>query len=399
MNVKNRLSNLTMKNIHNNKLELKNKVELLNNLSPTNTMLRGYSIINKDDKVITSTQDLSKDDEITLAMKDGNVDAIVKRLGVNMSKDQQSFEEMMQELENIVQKLDNETVSLEESLELYQRGMKLSATCDATLKDAEKKVNQLIKDEERMKKMAKKSMNELINQINSALDGVIETSPLNTNLEESMQYSLNAGGKRIRPLLVFLTLDVLNQDYKKVKTALALEMIHTYSLIHDDLPAMDNDDYRRGKLTNHKVYGEWKAILAGDALLTKAFEIIADDELLESDVKVKILSRLAHNSGHLGMVGGQTLDMQSEDKPVDLDTLEQIHKAKTGALLQFAVLSAADIAKVDKSTSQALEDFSNHMGLMFQIKDDLLDVYGDESKLGKKLVVTSKITKVRMFLY
>ena len=231
--------------------------------------------------------------------------------------------------------------------------------------------------------MAKKSMNELINQINSALDGVIETSPLNTNLEESMQYSLNAGGKRIRPLLVFLTLDVLNQDYKKVKTALALEMIHTYSLIHDDLPAMDNDDYRRGKLTNHKVYGEWKAILAGDALLTKAFEIIADDELLESDVKAKILSRLAHNSGHLGMVGGQTLDMQSEDKPVDLDTLEQIHKAKTGALLQFAVLSAADIAKVDKSTSQALEDFSNHMGLMFQIKDDLLDVYGDESKLEK----------------
>ena len=105
--------------------------------------------------------------------------------------------------------------------------------------------------------MAKKSMNELINQINSALDGVIETSPLNTNLEESMQYSLNAGGKRIRPLLVFLTLDVLNQDYKKgKKTALALEMIHTYSLIHDDLPAMDNDDYRRGKLTNHKVYGE-----------------------------------------------------------------------------------------------------------------------------------------------
>ena len=124
---------------------------------------------------------------------------------------------MMQELENIVQKLDNETVSLEESLELYQRGMKLSATCDATLKDAEKKVNQLIKDEAEDEEMAKKSMNELINQINSALDGVIETSPLNTNLEESMQYSLNAGGKRIRPLLVFLTLDVLNQDYKKVK--------------------------------------------------------------------------------------------------------------------------------------------------------------------------------------
>lgn len=234
--------------------------------------------------------------------------------------------------------------------------------------------------------MTKMSMNELIEQINSALDGVIKPSPLNTNLEESMQYSLNAGGKRIRPLLVFLTLDVLNQDYIKGKqTALALEMIHTYSLIHDDLPPMDNDDYRRGKLTNHKVYGEWKAILAGDALLTKAFEIVADDDLLEPEVKVKVLSRLAHNSGHLGMVGGQTLDMQSEDKPVDLETLEQIHKAKTGALLKFAILSAADIAKVDQSTSQLLESFSDHLGLMFQIKDDLLDVYGDESKLGKKV--------------
>lgn len=237
-----------------------------------------------------------------------------------------------------------------------------------------------------MKIMTKMSMNELIEQINSALDGVIKPSPLNTNLEESMQYSLNAGGKRIRPLLVFLTLDVLNQDYIKGKqTALALEMIHTYSLIHDDLPPMDNDDYRRGKLTNHKVYGEWKAILAGDALLTKAFEIVADDDLLEPEVKVKVLSRLAHNSGHLGMVGGQTLDMQSEDKPVDLETLEQIHKAKTGALLKFAILSAADIAKVDQSTSQLLESFSDHLGLMFQIKDDLLDVYGDESKLGKKV--------------
>ena len=120
-------------------------------------------------------------------------------------------------------------------------------------------------------------MNELINQINSALDGVIETSPLNTNLEESMQYSLNAVVKRIRPLLVFLTLDVLNQDYKKVKTALALEMIHTYSLIHDVFLRWIMM-ITRGKLTNHKVYGEWKAILAGDALLTKAFEIIADDD-------------------------------------------------------------------------------------------------------------------------
>ena len=126
--------------------------------------------------------------------------------------------------------------------------------------------------------MLKKSMNELIEIINNNLDGIIKSSPLNTKLEESMQYSLDAGGKRIRPVLVLLTLEVLNENYKKgLQTALALEMIHTYSLIHDDLPAMDNDDFRRGKLTNHKVYGEWKAILAGDALLTKAFELIAND--------------------------------------------------------------------------------------------------------------------------
>ncbi|WP_454313051.1 polyprenyl synthetase family protein [Staphylococcus hominis] len=234
--------------------------------------------------------------------------------------------------------------------------------------------------------MLKKSMNELIEIINNNLDGIIKSSPLNTKLEESMQYSLDAGGKRIRPVLVLLTLEVLNENYKKgLQTALALEMIHTYSLIHDDLPAMDNDDFRRGKLTNHKVYGEWKAILAGDALLTKAFELIANDKNLEAETKVKVISRLAHDSGNLGMVGGQTLDMDSENTPIELHTLEQIHKAKTGALLKFSILSAADIANVNDETLNTLDCFSEHLGLMFQIKDDLLDVYGDEKKLGKKV--------------
>ena len=227
--------------------------------------------------------------------------------------------------------------------------------------------------------MLKKSMNELIEIINNNLDGIIKSSPLNTKLEESMQYSLDAGGKRIRPVLVLLTLEVLNENYKKgLQTALALEMIHTYSLIHDDLPAMDNDDFRRGKLTNHKVYGEWKAILAGDALLTKAFELIANDKNLEAETKVKVISRLAHDSG-------QTLDMDSENTPIELHTLEQIHKAKTGALLKFSILSAADIANVNDETLNTLDCFSEHLGLMFQIKDDLLDVYGDEKKLGKKV--------------
>ncbi|WP_049394489.1 polyprenyl synthetase family protein, partial [Staphylococcus epidermidis] len=126
--------------------------------------------------------------------------------------------------------------------------------------------------------MKKLQMNKLINIINTSLNKSIQSSPLKTNLEESMKYSLNAGGKRIRPVILLLTLKMLNKDYQQgLNSALALEMIHTYSLIHDDLPAMDNDDYRRGKLTNHKVYGEWKAILAGDALLTKAFELVSND--------------------------------------------------------------------------------------------------------------------------
>lgn len=232
--------------------------------------------------------------------------------------------------------------------------------------------------------MKKLTMSNLIEEVNTNLKQAIPESHLNIDLEESMMYSLQAGGKRIRPVLLLLTLNMLNEDYHKgLQSALALEMIHTYSLIHDDLPAMDDDDYRRGKLTNHKVYGEWKAILAGDALLTKAFELVSNDDLIEDNVKVKVLQRLSKASGHIGMVGGQTLDMQSENQTVDLKTLESIHKAKTGALLTFAVMAAVDIAQVDQKTSHNLNEFSEHLGLMFQIKDDLLDVYGDEKKIGK----------------
>ncbi|UMT77024.1 polyprenyl synthetase family protein [Staphylococcus roterodami] len=234
--------------------------------------------------------------------------------------------------------------------------------------------------------MMNQTMNNLIEQINYELSVAINNSTMDTKLEESMLYSLNAGGKRIRPVLLLLTLDSLGENYKLgMKSAIALEMIHTYSLIHDDLPAMDNDDYRRGKLTNHKVYGEWTAILAGDALLTKAFELISNDSMLADQVKIQVLQRLSVASGHLGMVGGQMLDMQSEGKSINLETLEMIHRTKTGALLNFAVMSAADIANVDKNTKTLLNSFSEHLGLMFQIKDDLLDCYGDETKLGKKV--------------
>ncbi|GEQ05209.1 polyprenyl synthetase family protein [Staphylococcus gallinarum] len=229
-------------------------------------------------------------------------------------------------------------------------------------------------------------MNNLQLEINQLLSESIPNSALNTNLEESMLYSLNAGGKRIRPVVLLLTLEMLSGDYEKgISSAIGLEMIHTYSLIHDDLPPMDNDDYRRGKPTNHKVYGEWKAILSGDALLTKAFELISNDQALTDLTKIKLIQRLSNASGHLGMVGGQTLDMQSEGTPVDLETLEQIHNAKTGALLKFAVMAAVDIANPSSDVANNLELYSEHLGLMFQIKDDLLDIYGDETKLGKKV--------------
>ncbi|MBI5975319.1 polyprenyl synthetase family protein [Staphylococcus canis] len=229
------------------------------------------------------------------------------------------------------------------------------------------------------------SLNHILEQFNKKIQYAINNSSLNTQLEESMRYSLEAGGKRIRPLLLLSTVNMLspNDIEKGFETALALEMIHTYSLIHDDLPAMDDDDLRRGKPTNHIVYGEWLAILSGDALLTKAFELIANDQANHAEIRIKLVQLLSKASGHLGMVGGQTLDMQSENKSIDLTTLERIHAHKTGALIRFAVEAATIIAQAPSQIAQKLIAFSEHLGVIFQIKDDLLDVYGNASDLGK----------------
>ncbi|SDN40550.1 polyprenyl synthetase family protein [Alkalicoccus daliensis] len=213
---------------------------------------------------------------------------------------------------------------------------------------------------------------------------IIESLHCSSPLKKSMLYSLQAGGKRVRPMLLYAVLD----SYKIDKSlgdnaAAALEMIHTYSLIHDDLPAMDDDDLRRGKPTNHKVFGEATAILAGDALLTHSFYLIASDDRLSTEVKIEIIKLLSFASGANGMVGGQTADMEAEGKSIDVDSLEKIHTHKTGDLLAVALQIGAAIAGASPKEQDHLYQFGKNIGLSFQIKDDLLDVEGDQEIIGK----------------
>lgn len=213
---------------------------------------------------------------------------------------------------------------------------------------------------------------------------VIETFNCSKSLKEAMLYSLLAGGKRIRPALLYAVLDSYEEDKRKGdSSAAALEMIHTYSLIHDDLPAMDDDDLRRGKPTNHKVYGEAAAILAGDALLTHSFYLIAADPMLSAEGKIEIIQLLSQAAGANGMVGGQTADMEAEGTLIDVENLEEIHEHKTGDLLAVALQIGAVIAGASKQDQSHLHQFGKHIGLSFQIKDDVLDVEGDQSLLGK----------------
>ncbi|MBF2345544.1 polyprenyl synthetase family protein [Listeria seeligeri] len=230
--------------------------------------------------------------------------------------------------------------------------------------------------------------------VDESLHTEINKRNIEPKLKESMLYSVQAGGKRIRPMLVFATLQALQVDpMSGVKVATALEMIHTYSLIHDDLPAMDNDDYRRGKWTNHKVYGDATAILAGDALLTLAFSILAEDENLSFETRIGLINQISFSSGAEGMVGGQQADMEAENKQVTLAELTSIHARKTGELLIFAVTSAAKIAEASIEQTKRLRIFAENIGVGFQISDDILDVIGDETKMGKKTGVDAFMNK------
>ena len=210
-----------------------------------------------------------------------------------------------------------------------------------------------------------------------------ETTPPET-IHRAMRYSLFAGGKRIRPVLCLEAARTVAGDVDgAVTAACALELIHTYSLIHDDLPALDNDDYRRGKLTNHKVFGDAMAILAGDALLTLAFQVLAELPA-PADRKTRLMAELATASGTVGgMIGGQVADLEGEGKPPDAALLESIHRAKTGALLRASLRMGAIYVGASEAQYAALSCYGEHIGLAFQIVDDILDVEESSEALGK----------------
>ena len=233
--------------------------------------------------------------------------------------------------------------------------------------------------------MDKEQWKERIGLIEAALVQELEKeNALVPELADSMEYSLTAGGKRLRPILLMAAADAVGaKGTDFIQAACGIEMIHTYSLIHDDLPAMDNDDYRRGKLTNHKVYGEAMAILAGDALLTQAFEVIQRQKNASPEVLLQVVNDMSIAAGPNGMVGGQVIDMLSEGKRIPMEELRKMHMGKTGALFRAAIRSGAILAGATEEQLMALTTYADRFGLAFQITDDILDVVGDEAVIGK----------------
>ena len=220
--------------------------------------------------------------------------------------------------------------------------------------------------------------------VESALEEFYGDQQLAANLREAVLYSIHAGGKRIRPYLLLEVLEFLQVPITiaHAQVAAALEMIHTGSLIHDDLPAMDDDDFRRGRLTNHKKFGEALAILAGDALFLDPYALIAQADL-PNEIKVDLIASLSLSSGSMGMVAGQVLDMEGEGKHLNLEELQTIHANKTGKLLAFPFQAAGVIAGLDKNLQKQLKTVGELIGLAFQVRDDILDVTASFEEIGK----------------
>ncbi len=221
-----------------------------------------------------------------------------------------------------------------------------------------------------------------------------KTPVLDATLRASMEYSLMAGGKRLRPILLMAAADAVGADGTKfLSVACALEMIHTYSLIHDDLPAMDDDALRRGKATNHVVYGDGIAILAGDALLTLAFTVILRQKDVPAETLLRVVDEISRAAGAEGMVGGQALDLEAENRQITMEELRSVHRGKTGALFCAALRSGAILAGATEEQLAALTSYADHFGLAFQITDDILDVIGSAEEIGKPVGSDEKNNK------
>lgn len=222
-------------------------------------------------------------------------------------------------------------------------------------------------------------------EVNQVLEELFEEHDvLSPTLIESMKYTLFSGGKRLRPILTIMVAEMVDGDIENARLiGAAIEMIHTYSLIHDDLPGMDNDSYRRGQLTNHKVYGTGIAILAGDGLLTYAFNILSK-LTLPPERTIKIIELISSGAGIEGMVAGQVLDLQAENKKIELEEMKKIHRAKTGAMFNNSIMAGAYCGNPSREELAALFEYSQKAGLTFQIVDDILDIVGDEEKMGKE---------------
>lgn len=233
--------------------------------------------------------------------------------------------------------------------------------------------------------------------VDAALDFYLPREAFPKKLHQALRYSVMAGGKRIRPILVMESAKLFGLSFEKViPTACGIEMIHTYSLIHDDLPVMDNDDLRRGKPTCHKVFGEAMALLAGDALLTNAFSIIARNSAISGislQAVIDVIDRISKAAGSLGMVGGQAVDIDASGKDIDKQTLLYIDRHKTGCLIRASLWSGARLAEASESDLKTIDDYGERIGLVFQIIDDILDINGDEKLIGKQVGSDAKNNK------
>ena len=235
----------------------------------------------------------------------------------------------------------------------------------------------------------KQALKERANQVESLLKQYMpKEEGYQKTIIEAMNYSLSAGGKRLRPILAIEACSIVGGNIEDViPFAVAIEMIHTYSLIHDDLPALDNDDLRRGKKTNHIVFGEDMAILAGDALLNYAFEVMLSNSIDKDNPNkyLKAINEIAKTSGIYGMIGGQVVDIQSENKQISKERLDYIHNNKTAAIIIGCMRAGAIIGNATEEQLENITKYAKNIGLSFQIVDDILDIIGDESKLGKKV--------------